>query len=153
MRRDQTASATPTASYSSKSLPRTHQQESLRLHEQMSSTGSSGQINHCSNTKRRSYLCIGKAPDCDCCFRPEGAKSSQPETPKHHVQKRETKPQPLRPRSVHLSCYKNPADAQADERYLINPAERNSCAVYAGYGFGYDFPYHKSYNQRYYEEA
>lgn len=149
MPHDHMTSTSTVGTYSSKSLPRTNQQEALQLCEQMSSTGSSGQINQCcGNVKRRSYLCIGKAPDCDCCFRPEGGKGSQPETPKHyaHQQKRETKLP--RPRSVHLSCYKNPADVASDERYLINQADRNNCKVYAGYGFGYDFPCHKNYNQR-----
>lgn len=132
LRREQTTPSTAPGSYSSKSLPRSqHQSESFRG----SPTASASSIHtgpNCGESKRRSYLCIGRASDCDCCFRPESYKMS-PESgslPKQHQQ---------RPRSVHLSCYKDPSTASPEERYLIRPSDRNSCKAYGGYGFGYDY--------------
>lgn len=146
-RRDPAPTSTAPGSYSSKSLPRTQNQtESIR--GSPTASGSSSRTGpNCGGSKRRSYLCIGRASDCDCCFRPEGYKMSASGSgsirPKQQQQQQ-------RPRSVHLSCYKEPNTASPDERYLIRPSDRNnSCKVYGGYGFGYEYSTIKSHPIKY----
>ena len=126
--------------YASKSLPRS------KIHPPDGSGGCpsptpsvTSSIQHCQQGKRRSYLCIGR-PSCDCCFRPEAYQSSSGMNQQQPHQ---------RPKSVHLSCYKDPiVDRRTDddERYLIQPDRKaaaaegfSNCKAYGGYGFGYDY--------------
>lgn len=136
LRRDPAPVANKPGSYSSKSLPRPHNQvESIHLGSPTASASSVHTGPNCSSSnKRRSYLCIGRTSDCDCCFRPEGYKMSPTGSEIHR-----SRQQPQRPRSVHLSCYKDPNAASPDERYLIRPSDRNNCVAFGGYGFGYEY--------------
>lgn len=135
IRRDPAPSSTAPGSYSSKSLPRNQNQTEFIDGGSPTASGSSSQTGpHCGGNKRRSYLCIGRPSDCDCCFRPEGYKMSASGSIRSKQQQQQ------RPRSVHLSCYKDPNAFSPDERYLIRPSDRNSsCKVYGGYGFGYEY--------------
>lgn len=144
MRREQAPSSTTPGSYSSKSLPRPLSQAES-FHESSAINGSStSPTGNCGSAKRRSYLCIGRGSDCDCCFRPEGVRMSSPGSDCHRPKQQQQQQQ--RPRSVHLSCYKDPNASSSEERYLIRPSERNSCKVYGGYGFGYEFSVAKNHH-------
>ena len=126
-------------SYSSKSLPRP-QNHTESIHGSPTASGSSihtGPRCRQGSSKGLSYLCIGRSSDCDCCFRTEAHKMSAAASESHR-----SKHQSLqRPRSVHLSCYKETSAASPDERYLIRPSDRTngSCKAYGGYGFGYEY--------------
>lgn len=126
-------------SYSSKSLPRP-QNHTESIHGSPTASGSSihtGPRCRQGSGKGLSYLCIGRSSDCDCCFRTEAHKMSAAASESHR-----SKHQSLqRPRSVHLSCYKETSAASPDERYLIRPSDRTngSCKAYGGYGFGYEY--------------
>ncbi len=135
------SSCTP-GSYSSKSLPRP-QNHGESIHASPTASGSSSHTGpRCrqGGSKGLSYLCIGRSSDCDCCFRPEAPhKMSAAASEAHHRSKQPISLQ--RPRSVHLSCYKETSAASPDERYLIRPSDRTSagCKAYGGYGFGYEY--------------
>lgn len=132
-------SSTTPGSYSSKSLPRP-QNPSEAARESPSAGGPSSHTDaQCSQGSSRglSYLCIGRASDCDCCFRPEGYRISTSTSEPHRSKQQNQQ----RPRSVHLSCYKETSAPSPDERYLIRPSDRSggNCKAYGGYGFGYEY--------------
>lgn len=134
--RNPTPPATGPGCYTSKSLPRTQSQQTQVLTGSPTASASSihTTMTNCEGNKRRSYLCIGRPSDCDCCFRPEAYRASA----SGYQQQPAVKSQQQRPRSVHLSCYKEPS--KADERYLIRPSDRGlSSKAYGGYGFGYEY--------------
>lgn len=141
------SSCTP-GSYSSKSLPRP-QNHAESIHSSPTASGSSSHTGPRCRQKGLSYLCIGRSSDCDCCFRPEAPHKMQSASSaagtseaQHHRSKQQQSQSLQRPRSVHLSCYKETSAASPDERYLIRPSDRTTsanCKAYGGYGFGYEY--------------
>ncbi|XP_046635051.1 uncharacterized protein LOC124314078 isoform X2 [Daphnia pulicaria] len=150
------SSCTP-GSYSSKSLPRPQNHAEL-IQSSPTASGSSSHTGPRCRQKGLSYLCIGRSSDCDCCFRPEAphkmqsASSAAGASEAHHHRSKQQQSQSLqRPRSVHLSCYKETSAASPDERYLIRPSDRTTsanCKAYGGYGFGYEYSTAKNHHPK-----